>query len=355
MEYKEVIKQVCEHIKKSTGAKEIEYTKDYSECLSYYDYKSVGLTNDDPSWMDGVYIKKDGEKKYTPFFRIHLMGIAYKEETCDLFDFRALAIARDKVDLLEDEYVPILKDMDEFVLEKISKTGYCDSPKSTLDLHVFKKDNSYCAYSYSTGTVIKRSFEGEYGCDVAENTRDRSAFFTFKDNNIYIYEINTGYTGYEDGRTFTLGQFDLISNLYYTDDKKITKVESIDLFVHDFGVDEDLDGMEVTLITFEDGTQRVLAKKGKKQSVSDYHNQITFETAFQVSISEEQSKEPANKRFVKRDKYDEDGIEYTFYSIPGVVFNYIDEDYAGRLFVRQNCTQDTDEKELIKKSDVSTR
>lgn len=336
MNYGKIKELASDHIKEITGAKEISISKDFSERFSFKDVKCMELIPAD--WDSPALWNKrlEYDKTYSPFYRIHYMGIAYNENSCDFFDYKAYAIDNENLTFMKEEYQKVLGDMDSHFLDKLTNFGYVDSPKKILTLQVFIKDNSFFAISYDGNKIIKRDFEGKIGLVRFEN-KER-ILYTLKGNSIYRYKINTGEI---DNHREYVGCFELENKeLYYKDDKEIESIEHVIPYDIDFEI---TDGkaqrqMQVIMITFTDGTKKVLVDAPNyNKTVSNYYKSLRIHDHL-IGLSKEEAKLPQNAKFKPvRFKYDEDSVVYY---IGGLVLNYENEDSFGRIIIKPDCTQE---------------
>ena len=64
------------------------------------------------------------------------MGIAYKENSCEIFEYKAYAIGYEGLTLTQENYNPILKNMDSYLFDIENRFGRVNSPRIVLTSHV---------------------------------------------------------------------------------------------------------------------------------------------------------------------------------------------------------------------------
>ena len=330
----ELNKIVSNHIAEITGAKQVSISRNYSENLTFKAVKGEELREGDMAIPSVLLGRREDGYTCTPFYRIHCMGIVYKENSCDFFEYKSFAINNNGFTYMQEKYKPILENMDRLFSDKYTKFGHRNSPTEKLTSHIFLKDNSFCVYSFNGNQIIKKEFEGKFGYVVSED--DNEIFYSFKDNKVYRYKINKGeISEYVEN----VGYFNLDDKtLYYTDEKEIEKIEYVRPYDPDFEADSEQYKMRVMKITFTDGTKRVLVKNHKKEeTVTDYYKEITDGSRW-ISLSKREAQKPENAKY-EQEKFEYDG-GYVAYYIPGLTFNYKDGDSEGKVIIRLDCTQE---------------
>ena len=330
MDWEEINRIIHKRIIELTRAQKIKITKNFSKHLAFKEVISQELIEGDRDYPSYMRCKLEDGKTYSPFYRMHYMGIAYKENSCEIFEYKAYAIGYEGLTLTQENYNPILKNMDSHLFDIENGFGRVNSPIIVLTSHVFVKDNSFYAFTYNKNRIIKREFEGKIG-SIKYEDKDR-ILYTIKGNQIYRYKINTGKI--DDHREY-VGYFELEDKeLYHTDEKEIESIECDPIS----STDSRLKKMRAMIITFTDGTKRVLADAPKKEkTVSGYYKDIKI-SSYTISLSQEEKKQPENAKYKPKRDYDIEGYE-AYYYIPGLLVQYETDDSKGVITITPDCTQ----------------
>ena len=321
---KNVYEERINHLQELLGASKVCLAKDFScriSCADHEEWYDYG----DLDTSQSVTLIEDKEVA-TPFYRINDRYIVYSGDKVSLVSYKSFAVVDgDNITFIQDDVSYIFKDMDEHIYARKREYGYMNYIR---DLDVFVKGNTLYGEIYFNDAHREGQhqidIDGEY---VANSSKD-GTFLSFNGNTIYEQKITTLLHEACVGYKFSIK---LNPTVLHEDEKEIKDIELIDLsYKNDRNIAKPRFAL-ASIITFADGTKRLLIKNDGKKLVSRYFQDLELEKAYIHETAED-----IEKRY-------RGGIRFEPF-----VGGYDGEYYSGLTF---DCVTDSSQGVFIVKSD----
>lgn len=284
----------------------------------------------------------------------------YSYELCNKGNYKEFPLYHIKMLCLlkkEDSY--------SLVLYRAETTEKYDDKVAYESIDPIIENFTYSFYTYSRGTIsfIKDGIINSY--DEIFNRKDTLEFEgkACPIDDDYFYIIN-GNTLNKAWVSFADRKFELCQKKLYEDKKEISYATELDMGKGHF---EDFwcsfPDLEATLISFADGTKRLLigyySKKGKDNyKTSKYFDNLEYLKAY-ITMDEDKYEEAPVYNTDKEvwhnyeKEFDKDSIHYNKYAyfVPGLTFKYTLGNFNGIYIIKNNGNQKIVSKKRINNSE----